>query len=265
MDQKYIQAHPLLSMLPQSAPNQILGYPSFNGAGFEYKIKASHRLNEQDLPLFATTNAPLFHIARLICTSKSIRLKELLESVEFYLKIKKHLAKTKKVKDLCCGHGLVGLLIACLEEQVEEVELIDIRFTPAHQRLYDSLLGSYPQLQSKLKRREAKLSDLLKAQEQITDCFLLGVHACGQQSDLLLDLSKKHHLPSAIMPCCYPPKIKEKYEFLRDILGVVLTLDIQRTQELQALGFQVQWLAISPKITQMNRLILSLPQAPKQG
>ncbi len=251
-----LNTHPLLSLLPQTSNKKILSFSCFNDEKFNHKIKASHRLNEQDLGFFQG-NSPLDLIARLVCQSKSLRLKELLESMEFYLKIRKHI-KVKQVKDLCCGHGLVGLIIACLEKEIEEVELVDIQFSQAHHRLYEILQEAFPHISTKIKRRTCRLSDLFK-ETTTNPAFLIGVHACGQQSDLILDLGKRYKNAVAVMPCCYPPKIKEKYEFLRDVLGVVLTLDIQRTQELQALDYQVQWLEISSRITQMNRIILALP------
>lgn len=255
----------ILQHLPHCQDSAFLGFKQFQDEQYDLKIKQDHRLNEQDIALFQGTNL-LSKVARSICLSKSIRLKELLESIEFFLRVRKHL-KAPKIKDLCCGHGLVGLLFAIFEDDVQEVELIDIKFNPSQKRLLHALSEIAPWLNDKVICKEAKLSDLINQLEKsssqdssLSDLAICSVHACGQQSDLTLKLAQIYQAKVAIMPCCYPPKIRKSYDFLKDQLGVILTLDIQRSQDLQNLGYQVQWLEIPSKITPMNRIIVAQPK-----
>ena len=262
----------ILQHLPHCVDSAFLGFKQFQDEQYDLKIKQDHRLNEQDIALFQGTNL-LSKVARSVCLSKTIRLKELLESIEFFLRVRKHL-KAPKVKDICCGHGLVGLLFAIFEEHIQEVELIDIKFNPSQKRLLNALTEIAPWLNDKVKCTESKLSDLIdqlkhtqssensleNSNSDHSDLAIFSVHACGQQSDLTLKLAQIYQAKVAIMPCCYPPKIRKSYDFLKDQLGVILTLDIQRSQDLQDLGYQVQWLEIPSKITPMNRIIVAQPK-----
>ena len=149
----------ILQHLPHCVDSAFLGFKQFQDEQYDLKIKQDHRLNEQDIALFQGTNL-LSKVARSVCLSKTIRLKELLESIEFFLRVRKHL-KSPKIKDLCCGHGLVGLLFAIFEDDVQEVELIDIKFNPSQKRLLHALSEIAPWLNDKVKCTESKLSDLI--------------------------------------------------------------------------------------------------------
>ena len=57
---------------------------------------------------------------RELALEKTLPVKEVLESFEFFARARKHV-RTRCVADLCCGHGLTGILFALFERVVERV------------------------------------------------------------------------------------------------------------------------------------------------
>ena len=76
----------------------------------------------------------LVRLARALAARSAINLKEWLESFEFFARTRKHV-RADVVADLCCGHGLTGLLFAIFDKKVQRVLLVDARRPRASTRL----------------------------------------------------------------------------------------------------------------------------------
>ena len=58
-------------------------------------------------------------LARELGREKVLAVKEVLESFEFFQRVRKHV-RSARVTDLCCGHGLCGILFALFERSVKK-------------------------------------------------------------------------------------------------------------------------------------------------
>ena len=66
------------------------------------------------------------------------------------------------------------------------------------------------------------------------------------------------------MPCCYAHQVYNGPETLKRHLGCYFVCDIQRTSELEAADYIVDWQEIPPEITPKNRIISTSPK-PNKG
>ena len=76
-------------------------------------------------------------LAHALSLAQCLDSKELFESLEFYLRVRRRI-RQPLVIDLACGHGLCGLLFAALEPAVEAVALVDSR----RPRSFDAVLAA---------------------------------------------------------------------------------------------------------------------------
>ncbi|MEL6431753.1 MAG: hypothetical protein AAFR54_21460, partial [Planctomycetota bacterium] len=74
-------------------------------------------------------DAPLARLARALCARSALPVKELFEAAEVFALARKRV-RAPVVADLCCGHGLGGILFGLMERTVEHVLLVD-RVRPA--------------------------------------------------------------------------------------------------------------------------------------
>jgi hypothetical protein len=65
-------------------------------------------------------------LAHALALRECVDAKELFESLEFYLRVRRRVRRPVVI-DLACGHGLCGLLFAALERDVVGVALVDAR------------------------------------------------------------------------------------------------------------------------------------------
>ena len=72
---------------------------------------------------------------------KAMSIKEILEAYEFFARVRFCL-RALQVADVCCGHGLVGLLFALFERDVERVALIDKRRSKSHALVLEAAVAA---------------------------------------------------------------------------------------------------------------------------
>ena len=197
-------------------------------------------------------------LARSLGAHNAIDLKEFCEAFEFFERTRKHV-RAPVVADLCCGHGLTGLLFAAFEKRVEQVVLVDRRRPKAFDRVHQAVVDVAPWVAAKIDFREARLRDCALPE----GASVLGVHACGVRTDQCIDQALKTGGAVALMPCCYDKAAARRIDspFL-EALGVEQTLDIERTVRLRGAGYAVEWSAIPRCITPMNRVLLGVRAEP---
>jgi hypothetical protein len=155
------------------------------------------------------------------------------------------------VVDLCCGHGLVGMLYGIHHRDVHTVHLVD-RVRPASvDRILAALDPVAPWLRPKVTYAEARI----EAVPLPPGAALLGIHACGGATDAVIERAIGGHHPVALLPCCHAERLLPGPKTLGSALGLALATDIHRTYRLDAAGYRTRWSALPEAITPMNRVI----------
>lgn len=195
-------------------------------------------------------------VARKLGERKLLNIKELTESFEFFQRVR-HRVSREVVADLCCGHGLVGMLFGLLERRVERVILVDLSFPSSSLKLQEALCELGPWLGPKVTRLERSVKGVGAALP--SGAGVVAVHACGARTDWSIQAAREVGGPLAVMPCCYAQQTYRGPDTVRRHLGAGLSIDIQRTYQLEAQGYQVSWQEVPPEVTPMNRVLSASP------
>jgi methyltransferase family protein len=182
-----------------------------------------------------------------------LKWKEILECFEFFDATRK-LMRRPCLADVCCGHGLIGILFALLMEEVEQVHLIDARIPDSLSRVLAVATKLGPWVEEKVTVHEMEV----EAAESIlpSGAAIVCAHGCGVLTDQALDLAMRLQGPVAVMPCCCHPRRPDTPQVLYQELGVKDGVDVHRTYQLHDAGYQVLWRYVPEDITPMNRIIV---------
>ena len=236
--------------------------PQFNDVERQRLARVRARLTEHADWLFPTEGFA-DRLARAVAASRSVSLKELLESFEFYARVRRRML-APNMADLCCGHGLTGILFAAFERRVKRVVLLDRREPDCAARLLCAVSEVAPWTAGKIERLNASLPccpDLLP-----TNASVLAVHACGARTDRCIDTAIALASPIAVMPCCYRHTARMAPRALWRALGAELATDVHRTYRLTEAGYEVGWSAIPVAISPKNRILVAIKsRAPRVG
>ncbi len=228
----------------------------FNDVATQAYTGLRSRLSERGLVHFSGDGLP-DRLARELCLRRAFPIKELFESFEFFERVRRRLRRPQ-VADLCCGHGLTGMLFAVFEPRVELVTLLDRRRPASHTVVFDAVCAVAPWAAEKIRYLEIPMS---RAAEHLPPgCAIVAVHACGVRTDRCIDLALSLQSPVALMPCCYAQTANPVPRCLRRSLGSALATDVHRTYRLDAAGYEVDWTAVPRAITEMNRVVVGLPR-----
>jgi hypothetical protein len=244
--------------LPQKERCGFKAYRQFNTPVLRTELssflKKKSRIDESMRALF-NGKGPFDQLAQRLIERRCLPLKEVLESAETFERIRKGI-RGPVVADLCCGHGLVGLLFAYLERSVETVYLVDHRFPPSLSTLLDIFDECAPWVRPKIKCLQKKVKGIHADLPKGTS--LVGVHACGARTDWVIQAGSILQGPIAVMPCCYTLQSPHQTTF-RQELGLPLSIDIERTYTLKHAHYDVIWKEIPVELTPMNRILLARP------
>lgn len=213
------------------------------------------RLDERAADVFASQSLP-DKLARALATRRALPVKELIESFEFFARVRRRV-RAPRVADLCCGHGLTGALFAVFERDVEEVMLLDKRRPANHDAVMDALMEVAPWAPAKLRFVEDRVE--VASAHMARGTSVVGVHACGVRTDRCLDAALAHGSAIAVMPCCYGRTALDGPRALREALGAEVATDVHRTYRLEAAGYRVDWSAVPEVITGMHRILIGVP------
>ena len=189
-------------------------------------------------------------LARALISAKALPFKELLEAFEFFEHVRRRV-RAPTVVDLCCGHGLAGMLYGVFHRDVEQVLLIDRTRPGSVDVTLEALSTVAPWLGPKVRFDTGDLSDVPLPR----GAALLGVHACGSATDGIIDRAIASGGPVGLLPCCHPTAGVPGPPTLSHNLGHGLATDIHRTYRLEAAGYHTRWSTIPDGITPMNRVI----------
>ena len=199
------------------------------------------------------------HLIRALSRPGTVRIKELVESLEFYSCVRKRL-RGKRVVDLCCGHGLTGSLFGIFDDRVQQVTLLDRELPKVAGIVHEGVMEAFPELEGRITHVQKKVQRAADLVDE--DTVLTAVHACGSRTDHCLDLAVKKRVPIAVLPCCYTGTGRNSPATLRENLGVPLAADVERTYRLEAEGFKVVWDSLPESLTPMNRVLIAHPVDP---
>jgi len=190
--------------------------------------------------------------ARALCRRGATNPKELFEATETFALARK-VVRRPAVADLCCGHGLAGVLFALFERSVERVILIDRERPASADLILAAAADVAPWVAPKIEWRVEQLKRVTL--EQGTG--VIAIHACGIRTDAALQLALGAHGPFAALPCCRPHRAHPAPEGLKRALGADVAIDVHRSYALENAGYRVVWKTIASTITPMNRVLLA--------
>lgn len=192
-------------------------------------------------------------LVRALAAERVLPIKEILECGELFERVRGEV-RAEQVADLCCGHGLLGILFALFERCVQRVLLTDERQPPSHARLLACALHVGPWIAGKVSFREARVQGVREALAPGT--AIVSAHACGTLTDECLDTAIALGGPVAVLPCCYPQRACPAPLAVQLALGHALAHDVDRTYRLERAGYHVRWTTIPAEITPMNRVLI---------
>ena len=196
---------------------------------------------------------------RALAARRAVCLREILESFEFFERVRTRM-RAPCLGDLCCGHGLLGILFALFERQVERVVCLDRSQQPSYHKVLASAVEVAPWVADKMEYHTAPIGPAWHPFLS-PGTPLLAVHACARLTDGCIDLALALNSPLAIMPCCHRPGMSKAPPILTQELGYRLAIDVDRTYRLTGAGYQVHWSKIPEAVTPINRILMAAPQA----
>ncbi len=193
-------------------------------------------------------------IVRSLAATRCIPIKEVVESFEVFEVVRKDL-RAAEIVDLCCGHGLVGLLMAAFERRVERVHLCDRKIPDSAAAVLAAVASVAPWVADKVQHHAMPM---YRVGEQVTFASALATHACGRLTDQSVELAMERGCPIAVTPCCYTKRTGVAPPVLQRELGLEIATDTERTLRLHQAGYTVKWKYIPESITPMNRVIIGV-------
>jgi len=240
--------------LSQKANSRFKFFPQLNDLDNTRWMHSTERFTEGVTDVHFTSDSLQDYFLREIAKQRMIPVKEVLETFEFFGRIRKTV-RSKFVVDLFCGHGLLGILFAIFERKVEHVLLIDRKQPDSQIKLLEIAARVAPWSVDKIENRKAEIN--LQGDWITEGCSIVSSHACGTLSDMCIDIALKTKGSIALLPCCYPRGGCQAPQAVQTAVGLKMAYDIDRTYRLENAGYLVRWSTIPAEITPMNRVIIA--------
>ena len=196
---------------------------------------------------------------RALAHSRLMSIKEVFETFELFARVRRP-TKSPVMADLCCGHGLLGILFAIFERKVTNVFLVDKCENESRINLIDVATSVAPWVADKLKPQVASIETEGEWTNSNSKTAIVSAHACGELTDRCIEIAIKTNGPLAILPCCYPKAGCRAPLAIQTQFGLTAAFDIDRTFRLESAGYQVRWTEIPRQITPMNRVLYARPK-----
>ena len=234
--------------------NRFRFFPQLNNLADPRWLRSNAKLSEKNATAHFSSDSLQDTLIRAIANQRVLSIKEIIETFEFVARVRKTI-KADCVADLCCGHGLLGLLFATFERKVNHVILLD-KFEPENRaKLIATTSTVAPWIVNKV---ESKLAEIESAQALLPQgCSIISAHACGVLSDRCIEVAIDKESQLAILPCCYPKSACDAPLAIRTAFGLSAAYDIDRTYRLEDAGYLVRWMEIPKLITPMNRILVA--------
>lgn len=196
-------------------------------------------------------------IAEALAETRAISVKEFFESTEFFVRVRGRL-RSPVVADVCCGHGLTGMLFAVFEPRVDRVVLVDRRQPTSHARIREALVRIAPWIEPKVDYHTESIHEIRGKLPLRTS--IVAAHACGPRTDTAIDLAREIGGAVGVLPCCDSRRAYAGSPAIERALGIRDACDIERTLRLEGAGYLVTWDELPSAITPMSRVLVGVPQ-----
>jgi len=179
--------------------------------------------------------------------------KELFEAWEVARRVRRRF-RGGRIVDMACGHGLLAQIMLILDDTSPSALAVDRRIPLSAAKLGDELLKEWPRLQGRIQFIEEEIVGIsLEAND-----LVVSAHACGNLTDLILDLAVAARARVAVLPCCHNLDGAD-LGGLDGWMDGPLAVDATRVARLRAEGYRVTTQLIPAEITPQNRLLLAEP------
>ena len=237
-----------------SPRNRFRFFPQLNDLADQRWLRSNAKLSEKAAAVHFNSDSLQDALMQAIADQRVLSIKEVIETFEFFARVRKTI-KAECVADLCCGHGLLGLLFAVFERKVNRVILLD-KFEPENRaKLIAAASAVAPWIVDKVESQQTKIETAEALLPQ--GCSIISAHACGVLSDRCIDIAIAKESQLAILPCCYPKSACDAPLAIRTAFGLEAAYDIDRTYRLESAGYLVRWMEIPEVITPMNRILVA--------
>lgn len=237
--------------MPTDHDTRFRVYPRFNDPRLLEGLDLKRRIHTFPQAWFPSDNLP-DRLARALAEARVLHLKELLESFEFFYRVRRRL-RQKTVVDLCAGHGLTGILFALCERSVTRVVLLDSVRPDTQGKVLEAVAAIAPWVADKVEYQQAPLNHATRLP---IGAGVVSVHGCGELSDMAIGAALDCGGPLAIMPCCYGRARAQGLPGLRRALSREVACDVARTYRLHGAGYDVAWTGIPATISPKHRIIV---------
>lgn len=207
-------------------------------------------------------------LQQLVAHDAPIDAKEVMESTEFYLSLRKRIGAPLQIVDACAGHGLTGLLFAAGNPGLQRlhVNLVDAREPASFAVLRDLLTDVCPWIRDRvtyhaqpIQEYATSMRDKGTSRDRNAPTAVIGTHACGSLTDEVLRLATEalEAASVAVLPCCYTGMAKTVPYGVQRAHGVAWAADLRRSFWLAEQGYHVDFACIPSEITPMNRILIA--------
>lgn len=237
---------------PATPPTLASTAPAADGdAGYDPR-RSVNRLTHYDLSRFPSENLH-DRLGRAVCAAHCLPRKEFYEAWEVARRVARRV-RGRPVYDLASGHGLVASMLLMLDAKAPRAVCVDRRIPPSAHKVQSALVAVWPQLAGRVTHEER----LVQTLDIEPGALVVGVHACGALTDLVLDVALAAGAAVALVPCCHS-HAKCDAAGLDAWIDPDLAIDLTRVARLRAAGYTVHLSHIPAGITPENRLIIAEP------
>lgn len=173
----------------------------------------------------------------------------------------------RRVVDVAAGHGLLGwfLLALCCQSArpLPVVYAVDERMPASAGKLRDAFGAAFPRLRAQHRYIVGDARDV----QATSDTLVAGLHACGELSDIVIDVALQGSSRLALVPCCHSTRNLAAADADAAVrVGLDEAVDSARARRLAAAGWVVERDTLCPReITPKNGLILARPPSVSVG
>ena len=233
----------------------FIAFRAFNDPELKPLVRLKARIDQRAYPHFPGNSLPA-RLVRELAARRALPIKEVFESFEVFERVRGGV-RAPALADLCCGHGLTGILFAVFSRTIASVTLVDRRQPESYALVLEAAITVAPWVKGRVRFLEMPLSEV--APHLPVGSAVIAIHACGKRTDRCIELAQALGGPLAVMPCCYFDTAAAAPQSLVTALGPDLATDIHRSYLLEAAGYRVRWSAIPAAITPKRRILIATP------